>query len=127
MSFIVYIKNKNGSIYAYEAFSYRDPKSKVPRQKRVYLGKVDPETNSIIPKKVRKDASVGVSDSDPELHSPQNDADTEAMHMDISQQYLDTLTKLQKQNRILINALDQISTITSNISRELKEIDLSST
>jgi len=51
MSSIVYQKNKKtGIIYAYESTSFRDPVSKKPKSKRTYLGRVDPDTNRIIPK-----------------------------------------------------------------------------
>ena len=47
MSYIV--KQKIGkNIYAYEAVSYYDKKKKQPRQKRNYLGRVNPETNEIV-------------------------------------------------------------------------------
>jgi len=51
MSSIVYQKNKKtGIIYAYESTSYRDPVTKKPKSKRTYIGRVDPDTNMIIPK-----------------------------------------------------------------------------
>ena len=43
------VKQKIGkNIYAYEAVSYYDKKKKQPRQKRNYLGRVNPETNEIV-------------------------------------------------------------------------------
>lgn len=51
MSCIVYQTNKKtGVVYAYESESYRDPITKKPKSKRTYLGRVDPDTNLIIPK-----------------------------------------------------------------------------
>lgn len=51
MSCIVYQTNKKtGVVYAYESESYRDPVTKKPKSKRTYLGRVDPDTNLIIPK-----------------------------------------------------------------------------
>lgn len=51
MSSIVYQTNKTtGSVYAYEAESYRDPVTKKPKSRRKYLGRVDPITKKIIPK-----------------------------------------------------------------------------
>jgi transposase len=56
MSYIV--KQKIGkNIYAYEAVSYYDKKKKQPRQKRTYLGRVNPETNEIV-KTDRMKASI---------------------------------------------------------------------
>ncbi len=51
MSCIVYITNKKTNTkYAYRSESYRDPETKQPRSRRTYLGRVDPDTNEIIPK-----------------------------------------------------------------------------
>ena len=49
MSAIVYQKNKKtGVVYAYESESYWDKEKKQPRSRRRYLGKLDPETGTII-------------------------------------------------------------------------------
>lgn len=51
MACIVYRTNKEtGVVYAYRSESYRDPVNKKPRNKRTYLGRVDPETKQIVPK-----------------------------------------------------------------------------
>ena len=51
MACIVYRTDpKSGNIYAYESHSYRDPVTKRPRTKQVYLGRVDPVTKEIRPK-----------------------------------------------------------------------------
>ena len=51
MSCIVYRTNpKTGVKYAYRSESYRDPTTKKPKNRREYLGRVDPETQKIIPK-----------------------------------------------------------------------------
>lgn len=51
MSSIIYITDKKtGNKYAYESFSFRDPETKKPRTRRVYLGRIDPETGELIPK-----------------------------------------------------------------------------
>lgn len=53
MTCTVYQTNKKtGVTYAYESESYRDPVTRKPKSRRVYLGRVDPETNKIIPKGV---------------------------------------------------------------------------
>jgi len=54
MSSIVRAKHKNGSVYAYRSTSFRSPKTGRPTSKREYLGRVDPETGEIIPKKARR-------------------------------------------------------------------------
>ena len=51
MSSIIYITNKKtGNKYAYESFSFRDPETKKPKTRRVYLGRIDPDTGVLIPK-----------------------------------------------------------------------------
>ena len=51
MSCIVYITNKKTNTkYAYRSESYRDPVTKQPKSRRTYLGRVDPDSNEIIPK-----------------------------------------------------------------------------
>jgi len=49
---IFYVK-RNNNVYAYESVSKRVPGRKNPVTEKTYLGKVDPETGEIIPKKGR--------------------------------------------------------------------------
>ena len=44
---------RNRIIYAYRQESYRDPVTRKPRNTRTYLGRFDPETNTIIEKTER--------------------------------------------------------------------------
>ena len=54
MSCIVYHRDpKSGSTYAYRSESYRDPATGKPRNRKEYLGRVDPETGEIVPKRPR--------------------------------------------------------------------------
>ena len=53
MACIVYQKHKNGSTYAYRSESFRSPKTGRPTSRRVYLGRVDPETGEILPQRAR--------------------------------------------------------------------------
>ena len=51
MASIVYITNKKTGVkYAYRSEYFRDPETNKPKTKREYLGRVDPETQKIIPK-----------------------------------------------------------------------------
>ena len=45
---------KTGAIYRYSVESYWDKEKKAPRNRQVYLGKVDPDTGELIPAKRRK-------------------------------------------------------------------------
>lgn len=49
---LVYLKNKrNGVTYVYESTGYWDKEKKQARNNRVCIGKLDPETNKIVPSK----------------------------------------------------------------------------
>ena len=64
MSCIVYQKHKNGSTYAYRSESFRSPRTGRPTSRREYLGRVDPETGEIVPKRARRSApEAGVADA----------------------------------------------------------------
>jgi transposase len=55
---IAYQHNKKtGATYVYSVHSYWDKEKKAPRNKQVYLGKLDPETGRIIPSTRRKPRS----------------------------------------------------------------------
>jgi len=63
MSTIVYRTNPvTGIVYAYESTSYRDPVSKRPRSRQVYLGRVNPEDNTIIPKGTESKRNRGATE-----------------------------------------------------------------
>ena len=54
MACIVYqVDKRSGIKYAYSSESYWDKEKKQPRSKRTFLGRVDPVTGDIIPKKVK--------------------------------------------------------------------------
>ena len=60
MAAIVYQKNKKtGITYAYESISYWDKGKQQSRAKRKCIGRVDPETQKIIPTRKRKAPVVG--------------------------------------------------------------------
>ena len=55
MAAIVYQKNKkNGVTYVYESTSYWDKEKRQSRAKRKCIGRLDPETNEVIPTRKRK-------------------------------------------------------------------------
>ena len=51
-------KAANGTKYVYESISYWDKQKKAPRTKQVYLGKLDPDTNELIPKRVAPEKAL---------------------------------------------------------------------
>ena len=66
MASIVYrTDKKTGTVYALRSESYRDPVTKKPRNRKTYLGRVDPVTNMIIPKGeagTRNTTKLGMAD-----------------------------------------------------------------
>lgn len=66
MACIVYRTNKKSGItYAFRQESYRDPVTRKPRNTKTYLGRVDPETNTIIEKKTRSSNEPSEENSKP--------------------------------------------------------------
>jgi hypothetical protein len=52
MTSIVHLKNKKtGTVYVYESTGYWDKEKQQARNRRICLGKLDPETGEIIPSK----------------------------------------------------------------------------
>lgn len=51
-------KAANGTKYVYESISYWDKQKQAPRTKQVYLGKLDPESNDLIPKRVAPEKAL---------------------------------------------------------------------
>ena len=69
---IIYLENKkSGTIYAYEDKPYWDPEKKQSRSNRKLVGKVDPETGSIVPTRKRK---LKETPMEPEEKPPYSDA-----------------------------------------------------
>jgi hypothetical protein len=57
---------RSGITYAYESQSYWDPVKKMTRAKRKLIGRVDPETNEIIPTDGRNRKKENTNDLPPE-------------------------------------------------------------
>ena len=55
---------KTGKIFRYSSVSYWDKDKKAPRSKNEYLGRVDPVTGELIPKKARKKKDVPAADDE---------------------------------------------------------------
>ncbi len=112
MSCIVYQKNKaNGTIYAYESESYRDPVTKKPRCKRTYLGRVDPVTKQIIPKsteqgKRNRASSAGTSGMVPE--AIRNELTSQRERIRQLQSQVDELSHRDKESTELISKMKRL-------------------
>jgi len=65
MASITHHRNKKtGAIYRYAVESYWDKEKKAPRNRQVYLGRVDPDTGDLIPVNKRKKANEPTPNSD---------------------------------------------------------------
>ncbi len=56
------VNKKTGVTYVYESISFRDKEKKLPRNKRVCIGKLDPISGEFIPSKRLKPEQVAVRD-----------------------------------------------------------------
>ena len=117
MSCIVYITNKNTNTkYAYRSESYRDPLTKKPKSRRTYLGRVDPETNEIIPK-----AANGKRNRTPVQSGSAGTASSSGISPQIVTSLQKQLDNLQKQQT---RVMQEVSTVNDLIAEIRKEIDL---
>ncbi|RAM58105.1 hypothetical protein [Mesotoga sp. Brook.08.YT.4.2.5.4.] len=63
MAHRIHVRNKDtGVTYVYEGISYWDKEKKQPRNKRVCIGKIDPETGEFIPSKRLNPEQAAVRD-----------------------------------------------------------------
>jgi len=116
MSCIVYITNKNTNTkYAYRSESYRDPVTKKPKSRRTYLGRVDPETNEIIPK-----AANGKRNRTPVQSDSVGTASSSGISLQIVKSLQKQLDNLQKQQT---RVMQEVSTVNDLIAEIRKEID----
>ena len=117
MSYIVYKKNKkNGAIYAYRQESYRDPVTRKPRNTRTYLGRFDPETNTIIEKAER--GNLKENSGADERNSSQETVRLQTLltHRDEQIRILkEKLAEQEKQIRSLRHSIEKIKTITLSV------------
>lgn len=107
MSSIVYqIDKKTGAKYAFESISYWDKDKKQPRSKRKYLGKVDPETGSIIPSRGRSTHS--------EEKSNQEKVDLRTLHEEIKNRDK-TIEELRRELDEMAGKYDELLTTVKKI------------
>ena len=82
MACIVYQTDKRTGIkYAYSSESYWDKDKKQPRSKRTFLGKVDPVTGKIIPKKSKDKATPELQ---PDSYGSRNDLEIETLKNELA-------------------------------------------
>lgn len=122
MSCVIYITNKKTNTkYAYRSESYRDPVTKQPKSRRTYLGRVDPDTNEIIPKaeKGKRNRNPIRQDvlSDPQQHS------LSSTGIDLNE-LLCQLEILQKQQDELKEKIEKMGVSISNIYSLVHKADI---
>ena len=125
MSCIVYITNKKTNTkYAYRSESYRDPETKQPKSRRTYLGRVDPDTNEIIPKAEkgkRNRNPIGIDASPVPVQFSENVVPKKSINLDELQRQVELLQKQQDELKSKIKSID-IS--ISNIYSLVHEADI---
>lgn len=113
MSCIVYqVDKKTGVKYAYESVSYWDKEKQQPRSKREYLGRVDPETGEIIPKKGKRVHSEEV----PETTEKESELYKQLKEKD--QTISDLRKELDDCRKALKKATDTINKVSTIIASE---------
>ena len=110
MSCIVYqVDKKTGVKYAYESVSFWDKDKQQPRSKRVYLGKVDPETGEIIPKKGK-----AVHSEEADAMNAPNSLSVDALYQEL-QEKDEIIANLRKEVKELNEKYDKASDIIKRI------------
>lgn len=125
MACIVYITNKKTNTkYAYRSESYRDPETKQPKSRRTYLGRVDPETNEIIPKAgkgKRNRNPIGKDASPVPVQSIDNAASSKGINLNELQRQVELLQNQQDELKSKIRSID---ILISNIHSLVHETDI---
>ncbi len=125
MSCIVYITNKKTNTkYAYRSESYRDPETKQPKSRRTYLGRVDPETNEIIPKagKGKRNRNPIGNDASPvPIQNIDNTASSSSINFNELQRQVELLQNQQDELKSKIRSID---VLISNIYSLVHEIEI---
>ena len=110
MASIVYqIDKKTGAKYAFSSESYWDKEKQQPRSRRKYLGKVDPETGEIIPKKEKEHSAENPSEEVSVLNDKLKAAETKILELEAE------LKDITSKYDSAVNALTKISEIAGSI------------
>ena len=118
MACIVYQTNKKTNTkYAYRSESYRDPVTKKPKSRRTYLGRVDPDTNEIIPKaeKGKRNRSA-IDNSSSELRNRNSSARTNISEL---RQLLEHISETQNVLMHKIADMDESMSIIRSLINQL--------
>ena len=106
---IVYYKNsKTNRTYAYESEAVWDPVKGYSVPKRKYLGRVDPETNTIIKSTGKRGRKPKDTSTDPEKTSV-SDASMEPMQ--------EKITALKQENKELQNEIKELRAENDNLKK----------
>ena len=120
ISCIIRSYNKaTGTTYVYESQSYRDPITKRPKSHRRCIGKIDPETNEIVPtgkrgRRKKESASVAERDEQAErgsdLHVELDEVNTVLQNEQVKNKELsDEVRKLRYQMKQIETAMESVA------------------
>ena len=122
MSCIVYITNKKTNTkYAYRSESYRDPITKQPKSRRTYLGRVDPETNEIVPKAEKGKRNRNPLEKETTPVSGKESIQSKGINLNELRRQVELL---QSQNNELKRKLERIDSSISNLYELVHETDI---
>jgi len=119
MSGIVYLRDKRlGSTYAYQDVKFVEPGTGRLRTKREYLGRVDPSTGEIVPKKGGRRTAQDSSEnaSAVELAAILRDRDEEVVKL------REQVVTLKRRNAELESAFARLSVIFSEVKPSPREV-----
>jgi len=105
MSYIIYLKKDDDHVYAYQATSYRDPVTRKPKSKRVYIGRVDPITHEFLNPEDKKKLQPLTSTA------KKNDSHTEGKTVTsneiVSEKELNKINKTLQTQQLAINSIQK--------------------
>lgn len=104
---------RTGNTYVYESVSFWDKEKGQPRSRRKLIGKLDPETNEIVPTRKKK-AAVPVKDSD------ENSPDFKALYDSLVLENKSINEKLVQQSKQIAELSLQVQTYNASIQQIIK-------
>jgi len=107
MSYIIYLKKDKDHVYAYQATSYRDPVTRKPKSKRVYIGRVDPITHEFLNPEDKKKLQPLTSNSKAKKSDSHTKEKTGTSNEIVSEKELNKINKTLQTQQLAINSIQK--------------------
>lgn len=104
---------RTGNTYVYESISYWDKEKGQPRSRRKLIGRLDPETNEIVPTRKKK-AAIPQNDSD------ENGLDFKALYDSLVLENKGINDKLVQQSKQIAELSLQVQTYDASIQQIIR-------